>query len=151
MCTVSYLPKGKGRFILTSNRDENRQRVAAQIVKQLRPDGQQLLYPKEPVAGGTWIGVSNFDKVICVLNGAFQRHERHLPYRRSRGLVALDFFTYPAAETFFDDYDFNGIEAFTMVIYDGGKLFDFRWDEQKRHIRTLPIDQPYIWASCNPV
>lgn len=148
MCTVTYLPRGNNQFILTSNRDENRLRTAAQIVKKTLNDGQVLTYPKDPMAGGTWICVSNQDRLICVLNGAFEYHERNLPYGRSRGLVALDFFEHACAEAFFADYDFTHIEAFTMVIYDQGKLYDVRWDEQQLYTQALATDKPHIWASA---
>lgn len=146
MCTVTFIPKGKDEFILTSNRDENAARSPKNITITERKT--QLVFPRDNAAGGTWIAMSDTNKVICVLNGAFERHERNLPYRMSRGIMALQFFDYQRAEHFFDAFEFEGLEAFTMVIYDNGRLFDFRWDEAKRHIRELPTDDYHIWSSA---
>jgi len=49
---------------------------------------------------------------------------------------------------FFQHFDFVGIEPFTMVINDQGKLYDFRWDENKKHIEQKDPTQSHIWASC---
>lgn len=56
MCTVTYIPQENNNFILTSNRDEAYGR------KTLAPsfytiDGVKMLFPKDAVAGGSWIGV----------------------------------------------------------------------------------------------
>lgn len=147
MCTVSYISKGKNQFILTSNRDENAAR-SPQNISRVEKNGVELLFPRDSGAGGTWICVSNTNKVICLLNGAFEQYNRRFPYRMSRGLMALDFFQLPDAQTFFDTFEFEGMEPFTMVTYDDGDLWDVRWDGQQLH--TIPLDTTgrYIWASA---
>src|SRR5690606_27855602 len=75
MCTLTFIPKGNFDFIITSNRDE------ASFRKTLPPktyvvDGEKLVYPKDEVAGGTWIGVSSRNRLVCLLNGGFIAHER---------------------------------------------------------------------------
>ncbi len=146
MCTVTFIPKGKDEFILTTNRDEQAERSPQNITITERT--AQLVFPRDNAAGGTWVAMSDANKVVCVLNGAFEQHERNLPYRMSRGIMALQFFDFERAEHFFDDFQFDGLEAFTMVIYDNGKLYDFRWDEQKKHIRELPANDHHIWSSA---
>ena len=37
---------------------------------------------------------------------------------------------------------------FTMVIFDSGDLYEFRWDEKKQHIKKLDLAQKHIWSSC---
>ena len=97
MCTVTIVPKGKQDFILTSNRDEAPNRVS------LPPESYQVndtlvLFPKDKLSDGTWIGISEVNRVVCVLNGGFERHKRQPNYRKSRGVVAKDFLTYEKLE-----------------------------------------------------
>ncbi len=147
MCTVSYLPTPEGGFILTSNRDEAPKRSAAGLYQDQSGD-KTLLFPRDPLAQGTWIAASDAQQLVCVLNGAFVKHQHRPPYRLSRGIMALRFFDYPNAQAFFETFDFSGIEPFTMVIYDAGELYELRWDEQKTHVLALPAEQQHIWASC---
>lgn len=147
MCTVTYIPQGNNHFILTSNRDENRAR-SPENISISQEKGQQLAFPRDTAAGGTWIAAGSKDKIVCLLNGAFQRHERKPSYRRSRGLMVLDFFAFQKAVHFFDQYQFSGMEAFTMIIYDQGNLYDLRWDENQKHIRSLNVCDLHIWSSA---
>lgn len=146
MCTVTYIPQGKDHFILTSNRDENSARSPRNITL-VQAHEQQLAFPRDTAAGGTWIAVSSKDKVVCLLNGAFLRHERKPEYRRSRGLMVLDFFSFATATDFFNQYLFEGMEPFTMIIYDQGRLYDLRWDERQTHVRELNPSGYHIWSS----
>lgn len=147
MCTVTYLPIGKESFLFTSNRDEFKDRSASDLVLERR-FGKRLIYPQDTLAKGSWIAMSDHDQLVCILNGAYVKHHRTPPYRLSRGLMAIDFFRYDDASDFFHRFDFEGIEPFTMIIYDRGKLFDFRWDESKKHINRKDINESHIWASC---
>ncbi len=148
MCTVSYLPLGKQQFILTSNRDEASVRAA--IAPHILAGKQsQLLFPKDPLAGGTWICASNDNRMLCLLNGAFVYHNRQTPYRKSRGLVVLDFFNeYTNAQAFLNHYPLNNIEPFTLVIYDNDNLYELKWDGEQKHIRPLDANKAYIWSSA---
>ena len=147
MCTVTYLPTGNNQFLFTSNRDEFAGRSASKLVLEKRHN-KKLLYPQDALAKGTWIAISDHNQLVCILNGAFEKHHHSPPYRLSRGLMALDFFGYKDAPEFFQHFDFIGIEPFTMVIYDKGKLYDFRWDEIKKHIEQKNPSDSHIWASC---
>ena len=147
MCTVTYIPTGKNKFIFTSNRDEASKRSATGMVEK-ELDGKALLFPQDPLAKGTWISISNKNQLVCILNGAFVKHKHLPPYRLSRGIMALDFFNYPTANDFFEKFEFEGIESFTMIIFDDGKLYEFRWDEKEKHIVQLDISKQYIWSSC---
>lgn len=147
MCTVTYIPTGKNQFIFTSNRDEAPKRSAIGIVEKNLLE-KKLLFPQDPLANGTWIAISSKNQLVCILNGAFVKHKHRPPYRLSRGIMALEFFNYTSAEDFFEEFDFVGIEPFTMVIFDDGKLYELRWDETQKHIKELDTAQEYIWASC---
>jgi len=147
MCTVTYLPKGENQFILTSNRDEAPKRSAAGIIKEERNE-KQMLFPRDPLANGTWIATSSSNQLVCVLNGAFEKHNHRPPYRLSRGIMALDFFSFASAKQFFSTFDFEGIEPFTMIIFDDGILYELRWDETMAWVKELATDESHIWASC---
>jgi len=146
MCTVTYLPKGEGQYLLTSNRDEAPHRSPENITKDVI-GGQQLAFPRDEEAGGTWIVIADSDRLVCILNGAFEKHNRQPPYRRSRGLMALDYFLYPDFEHFLDSFQFEGMEPFTMIACERGRVLELRWDEQQPHIRELDAGKPHIWSS----
>ncbi|MFD2433530.1 NRDE family protein [Mesonia maritima] len=77
MCTITFIPllKEEKGFVVTSNRDEsaNRKTLPPKVVEE---KGVKLLYPKDEVAGGTWIGASGKKRLICLMNGAFKPHQR---------------------------------------------------------------------------
>lgn len=147
MCTVTFIPTGKNNFIFTSNRDEAPKRSATEIARE-KPNGKALLFPRDALAKGTWIAVSEKNQLVCILNGAFVKHKHLPPYRLSRGIMALEFFNYKNANEFFEKFNFEGIESFTMVIFDDGDLYEFRWDEKIKHIKKLNTEEQHIWASC---
>lgn len=146
MCTVTYLPLKGPNYILTSNRDEAPARSPQNITRQ-HIAGQEVAFPRDEAAGGTWIAISSANRLACILNGAFEKHERRPPYRRSRGLMALDFFEYPSANAFLNNYIFDGMEPFTMIVLERGSLLEFRWDERQRHLLWMNARQPHIWSS----
>ncbi|WP_242117719.1 NRDE family protein [Aestuariivivens sediminicola] len=148
MCTVTIIPKGKRDFILTSNRDEapSRTSLAPEIY---RMNGTNLLFPKDELSGGTWIGVSELNRSICVLNGGIEPHTRRADYRKSRGVMAKDFLLFKDFESETETYNFYNIEPFTMVLVDWNedlKFFELIWDGQQKHFTELPL-QPKIWSS----
>ncbi len=147
MCTVTYLPSPSG-FILTHNRDEAPSRAAAQIFREKNSAGDTLLFPRDPAAGGTWFAAAKSGKVACLLNGAFLKHRHEPPYRRSRGLLVLDFFDWESPEKFFAEYDLAGIEPFTFLFFSKNAAAEFRWDGQARHLQHLPLDQAQFWCSA---
>ncbi len=146
MCTVTFVPQADNTYILTSNRDERPMRSATTMTN-VEKWGKQLLFPRDPKANGTWIAASNTKQLVCVLNGAFIKHQHRPPYRMSRGIMALEFFSYENAEAFAHQFDFIGIEPFTMVIFDDKKLYELRWDEKKVHFKKLNINNNHIWSS----
>ncbi len=146
MCTVTYVPASRG-FTLTHNRDEAPQRSAPGLWMETH-GVSRLFYPRDAGAGGTWIVASSARFVACVLNGAFVRHQRTPPYRRSRGLVLLDFAHTAQPEAFFLHYDLEGIEPFTLLFAQPGLLLEFRWDGRQRYLTPKPADQPHFWCSA---
>lgn len=144
MCFVTYLPYQDG-FILTSNRDEHIGRPKALPPRKYLINNQTVFYPKDGLAGGTWIAASS-THTLCLLNGAFVKHTHTPPYRRSRGLVVLDFFEQNNLETFISHYDFEGIEPFTLIIATT-TLHELRWDGGQLHHQVLDVHQAYAWSS----
>lgn len=148
MCTVTIIPKGTHDFVLTSNRDEAPNRVS------LSPsfhtyNSSRLLYPEDELSGGTWIGVSDRHRLICLLNGGFKIHKRHAKYRQSRGLVVKDLLSCTTIETAVDTYNFRDIEPFTLVIADWNidlVFYELVWDGTTSHFKKLE-KKPHIWSS----
>ena len=147
MCTVTYLPHPSGDYSLTSNRDEQPARAPRRITR-VGGGASERLFPQDTRAGGTWIATAGDNRTACLLNGAFEAHRRRPPYRRSRGLMVLDFFDYPDGAAFATGYDFEGIEPFTMILLERGRLRELRWDEHWLHERTLNPAEPHLWSSA---
>ena len=148
MCTVTYLPIADNQFILTSNRDETPLRKTIPPKKYVE-DGVTLTYPKDEIAGGTWIGVSSKNRVVCLLNGGFVNHKRKLPYKMSRGIIVKNILIADNAIAFINDFDFTNIEPFTLILIDWGvKLvtYELVWDGMKKHFKPL-AQEPKIWSS----
>ncbi|WP_147676123.1 NRDE family protein [Algibacter pacificus] len=148
MCTVTIFPTSNNDFVLTSNRDEAPNRIS------MEPDfytikNTNLLFPKDKVGGGTWIGISEKNRIICVLNGGREKHIRKNKYRLSRGVVAKDFLITDHIETCIEHYNFDDIEPFTIVISDWNselKFYELVWDGSQKQFTKLPLE-PKIWSS----
>jgi len=146
MCTVTYLPAGKG-FYLTSNRDERHTRVPAAKPIVHNVNGTKLIFPKDGTALGTWIAMKQNGDAACLLNGAFEAHVPQPPYRLSRGLILLDIATNPDLCQAFDTMDLHQVEPFTLVIVQHHHLYECRWDGSQKFLMQLNEHQPYIWSS----
>lgn len=148
MCTVTIFPTSDNDFVLTSNRDEAPNR------KTLRPDvylvnNTKMLFPKDEFAGGSWIGVSDKNRLLCVLNGGFTYHKRQSAYRLSRGVVMRDLLSCDDIKNAIEAYNLEGVEPFTLVISDWNnqlQFFELVWDGKHKHFKELPL-QPRIWSS----
>ncbi|WP_420572199.1 NRDE family protein [Kordia sp.] len=149
MCTVSFIYKGNDEFVLTSNRDESPIRETKEPAIYNIADSK-LIFPKDIVGGGTWIGISDKKRVVCLLNGGFEKHVRLPKYRHSRGVVVKDFLTAVHIEEEVANYNLALIEPFTVVIVDwtyGLQLFELVWDGTQKHFQKLPLTIPHIWSS----
>ncbi len=148
MCTVTFIAKGNDNFILTSNRDElpNRKTLSPQ---EYIEENVKLVYPKDQVAGGTWIGVSERNRLINLLNGGFKPHKRKAYYRMSRGVIVKQLLTAEDVVLKIKLFDFMDIEPFTIVLVDWSsslKLYRLVWDGVKKHFIELNLGN-YIWSS----
>ena len=146
MCTVSFVATND-KIIITSNRDEKTVRPSAIPPRSYTVNGKNLIFPKDPKAGGTWF-VANADGVILVLlNGADEKHEVKLSYRKSRGLIVLDMISSLSPKDFWSEIDLENIEPFTLVLFQNNALFQLRWNGKEKETITLDIHQNHIWSS----
>jgi hypothetical protein len=149
MCTVTYLPLNTSDFILTSSRDVPFVREKAMYPKKYIEDGVELYYPKDRKAGGTWIGTSSKNRLICLLNGGFEYHTSRISYKKSRGIIVKDLLKVDNIHNGLDKIDLIDVEQFTLTIVDWNnnlELIEFVWDGKIKHINILP-QEPHIWSS----
>lgn len=148
MCTVTYIPTSNG-FTLTSSRDEIAiRRTLKPIVYQLYD--QEIIFPKDEIAGGSWIAVSKENRFACLLNGAFGKHIRKDHYAKSRGIVLLEYFNYRDVSEFTRFIDLKGVEPFTLLViemHENLTFHELKWDEKKLYIYPVSSDQTHIWSS----
>lgn len=148
MCTVTYIPLRNNNFILTSNRDETPLRTTIPPQKYIE-NGAELLYPKDELAGGTWVGLSDKKRLVCLLNGGFKIHKRKHSYKISRGVMVKNILSAANSVVFINTFNFEGIEPFTLVLVDWNmqlETYELVWDGIKKHCKKLP-QEPKIWSS----
>lgn len=147
MCTVSYIPK-QDSFVFTSNRDEHRSRPPAYVPKERIVNGQKIVFPQDPKAGGTWFAVNEKGIVAVLLNGAFEKHIPKGNYAKSRGLVVLDIISNKNPHLYLNSIDLLNIEPFTILVFQEGNLKELRWNGIEKFIKKLDSSQNYIWSSA---
>ncbi len=144
MCTVSFVPLADGKFIFTSSRDVGYKRKKA-IPPQLHGS---IIYPTDGEAGGTWI-VGSKKYTLCLLNGAFLKHDMSKTFSKSRGIVVLDAIKYQNIDDFVENYSLEGVEPFTLIIIENGKsISELRWDEHKKHLKSFDYSKARVWSSA---
>lgn len=149
MCTVSYLPLENNGFILTSSRDVPYARKKAEKPNKYIENGVELFYPKDGEAGGTWIGTSSKNRLICLLNGGFEYHTSRSFYKKSRGLIVKELLKVDDIFEGLNVIDLVGVEQFTLTIVDWNnelQLIEFVWDSVKKHLKKMK-QEPHIWSS----
>ncbi|TRX35497.1 NRDE family protein [Flavobacterium sp. ZT3R18] len=146
MCTVSFVCTND-TIIITSNRDEKVIRPSAIPPKNYTLNGKNIIYPKDLKAGGTWYVVDENGTVLVLLNGADEKHQLQLPYRKSRGLIVLEMIGSASPKRFWDEIDLEKIEPFTLVLFQEKQLFQLRWNGVEKSTVLLEIDKNYVWSS----
>lgn len=150
MCTVTYLPLGNNNFILTSNRDETPLRKTIPL-ETYKENGVELTYPKDALAGGTWIGASTKNRLVCLLNGGFKNHTRNRYYKISRGVIVKKILSTDNGVAYINNFDFTDIEPFTLILIDYHlqlEAYELVWDGIKKHFKKL-AEEPKIWSSSS--
>lgn len=132
---------------MTSNRDEKTIRPEALVPRTYVHNGKNIMYPKDAKAGGTWFAVDENGIVLVLLNGGIIKHNPVFPYRKSRGLIALDIIAHYSPKDFWRTIQLENIEPFTLVLYQEKKLYELIWDGFQKRITKLDGSQNYIWSS----
>lgn len=148
MCTVTFAPKPNDSFVLTSNRDEAPQRDTAPP-KIYSIEGTRVLFPKDELAGGTWIGASEKQRLVCLLNGGFEAHQRRESYKMSRGVIVTHLLQTEDAPDALRLFDYSDIEPFTIILVDWKeslRLYELVWDGAESHFDEKSL-APHIWSS----
>ncbi|QMU65698.1 MAG: hypothetical protein GKR88_16380 [Flavobacteriaceae bacterium] len=148
MCTVTYIPIDNKDFIFTSNRDENPNRKAIAPMTYVE-NGVKMVYPKDELAGGTWIGISEKKRLVCLLNGGFEKHKHNAFYKMSRGVIVRKLLKAKNLLSTIYEFNFENIEPFTIVLIDWNtklSVYELVWDGIKKHVKELK-NEPKIWSS----
>lgn len=152
MCTITYLPLSKDlkQFCITDSRDEyvGRRALAPKMYEEL---DTQLYYPKDTFAGGTWMGIGRNHQLMCLMNGAFERHQRKTYYRKSRGVVVKELLASPHIIDTIKSYDLTDIEPFFALLFSWKNkltITEFVWDGNKRLLMEVTPNQPKIWSAA---
>ena len=146
MCTVVFIPKGD-RYFFASLRDESPLRPRAAVPTIYKEGDAVILSPIDSMAGGTWLGVTASGSIIILLNGGFKKHERKTNYRKSRGLIVTELLASNLPVVNWNLMDMQGVEPYTLVVWNEGNLFQLVWDGKQKHRVLLKPNQPYIWSS----
>ncbi len=147
MCTVSFIPLPNKGFIFTSNRDENPKRETT-AAKKIIFNNNTLYAPIDQKKGGTWIATNSTNKTVCLLNGAFNKHKRILPYRKSRGFITLEAFNAPTLKDYALTVNLDKIEPFTLILIENDTLTELIWDGHSKHIKNLEFNTLHLWSSA---
>jgi uncharacterized protein with NRDE domain len=148
MCVLTYIPQSNGLVTITHNRDEHHTRPTALPPTEYVVGSEKVVFPKDPQGEGTWFAVHQ-DWICCMLNGAYQLHERKASYRQSRGQVILSFMQCLDIQIFVSKFDAYNMEPFTFIAFDlkRQKVHQVIWDEKTLNLQSLSEKTPYIWSS----
>ncbi len=151
MCTVTYFPLAGNRFRVVVNRDESPARKMALPPVGFTHQNAELLAPRDGEAGGTWAGCARNGRIAVLLNGAFGKHQRHLPYRHSRGLITLDMLAAPSLPGSLSAYPLHKIEPFTLLCFHSEpyrQIIELKWDGEHRFFRFFSPERPLLICSA---
>lgn len=146
MCTVSFV-NNNGVVVITSNRDEKVIRPGALAPRNYCLNGKNVMFPKDPKAGGTWFAVDENGTVLVLLNGGIEKHNSTFLYRKSRGLIALDIISELSPKDFWNEINLEDIEPFTLVLYQNEELYELIWDGITKWKTLLDASKNHIWSS----
>lgn len=146
MCTVSFVTSN-GKTIITSNRDEKVIRPIAIEPRNYSINNKNIIFPKDQKAGGTWFAVDENGTILVLLNGANEKHQVQLPYRKSRGLIVLDVISSLSPKDFWQEINLKNIEPFTLVLFQNNELFQLRWNGFEKESTQLDTNKNHVWSS----
>jgi hypothetical protein len=147
MCTVTYVPCTDGYF-LASNRDEKCTRKKAISPAEYYLESTTVIFPKDADAGGTWIILKENGDSLCLLNGAFENFTTTRLYTISRGNIVLQIAAVFDMLTAFQSASFTETAPFTLIMIHNSRLWECRWDGQKKYHKLLDESIAHIWSSA---
>ena len=147
MCTVTYMPTNDG-YYLVSNRDEKHTRKKALLPAEYSLDGTTVIFPKDADAGGTWIILKENGDSLCLLNGAFTNFIDTGQYTVSRGKIVLQIAAAFDMLTAFQSLCFADSAPFTLIMIYDSKLWECRWDGEKKYCKLIDETTAHIWSSA---
>lgn len=149
MCTATYFKDRFDRIVFTTNRDEHAARPT-KAPNIYHVNGERLLFPKDELAGGTWVAVNEKAYIACMMNGAEGEHEwLGTTAQKSRGQVLLDSFQFKSAHAFLEHGDFEAAHPFSLLLIKNGEpeLFAIKWNGSEKWIEKFDADVPHIWSA----
>ena len=126
MCTVVFIPQQNKKYF-ASLRDENPLRPQASTPQIIEENNVKFLAPIDTLAGGTWIGINEFNTVIILLNGADENHKRENDYRKSRGLIVKELLCSKQPVKDWNLINLKKIEPFTLIVFSNNNLYQLVW------------------------
>jgi uncharacterized protein with NRDE domain len=122
-------------------------RPTSKEFRQKKVGEKTLYFPEDLEAHGSWIGFYENGTAACLLNGGTKSYKRKAPYRKSRGLVVLESFEYKSVTQFYDRYNFDDIEPFTLIIRSSSGLYKITHDVDETKLDELNSKETNIWSS----
>ncbi|NJN77219.1 MAG: NRDE family protein [Saprospiraceae bacterium] len=150
MCSVTYLPLPNHNFLLTSNRDVSVNRKPAIFPVINESENGKIIFPQDAETEGTWIGTSENNRTVVLLNGGFENHVSNPPYTKSRGIIVREVLETPDFWDYLQQTVFTNIEPFTLLILDWQndfQLWEFIWDGERKFFKALDNKKPVIYSS----
>lgn len=118
MCTLSWWLAETERGIVF-NRDEMRTRSRGEAPRVFdTPQGQSILMPRDPDAGGTWMGVNESGLIVALLNN-YPFHTARGPGQVSRGRLVVELLGLATSAA----HCMELLEAMDHSVYQGFLLF----------------------------
>jgi len=148
MCTLSVIPLSPGPAVrLVVNRDESRLRPAA-IPPRVEPFGdRRAILPRDPQAGGTWIGANDAGLAMVLLNATGPAPARPT----TRGAIIpslLDASALDEAVARAERIDVTLYAPFRLVILDCAALAELTIDAGALRVHERhAIDRPLMYTS----
>lgn len=149
MCIVSIFSDNQENFILTHNRDETILRPSSDEIQTREIFNRNFTGPVDLVSGGTWIYHSE-NYAVCILNGAYEKHEHRPSYRMSRGLVILELLKYNLMDEFIEEVNLEGVEPFTMIMLNrnSNEKKILVWDEIQKYKEDVSGEKLIVRSSA---
>ena len=129
MSTVTYIPVGDGSYLLTQDREDLLRSDISTPPIEKKINGNTVIFPYDPVTGGTWIGIAEDHRAACLLsNGS----ENNKPAVKPEGPhVIAELFGFPDVRTFCMKVNFAKHRPFTLIVIEKRKMYELKLEAGK--------------------